>query len=160
MYSCIGLHTYLTQKCDLTFVVRRTYHNAQTRTRTHAHTHTHTVPPPTVMLTEQSQTLYANVSNQIFTCQVSLAANVDTDVQVNINWVRTLFNGDENKSADSIRLNGSLSNRMGMSMLELQDLSSKDDNVSCTAILIPLDDTFLKASDGINKTINLTVEGE
>ena len=118
------------------------------------YTHTHTVPPPTVMQTERSQTLYANVSDQTFTCQVSLAANVDTDVQVNVTWVRTFFNGDENKSADSIRLNGSLSNRVGMSMLELQDLSSKDDKVSCTAILIPLDDTFLIASDEINKTFD------
>ena len=91
---------------------------------------------------------------------MSLAANIDTDVQVNVIWVRTFFKGDENKSTDSIRLNGSLSNRMGRSMLELQNLSSKDDKVSCTATLIPLDDTFLKASDKINKTINLTVEGE
>ena len=131
------------------------------RTHTHTHTHTHTVPPPTVILAEKSQlTLYANVSDQTFTSQVSLAANVDTDVQVNITWVRTFFSGDENKNTDSIRLNGSSSNRVGMSMLELQDLSSKDDKVSCTAILIPLDDTFLISSDEINKTKNLTVEGE
>ena len=121
----------------------------------------HTVLPPTVILTEQSQlTLYANVSDQIFTCQVSLAANVDTDVQVNITWVRTFFNGDENRSKDSLRLNGTSSKQMGMSMLKLQDLSSKDDKVSCTAILIPLDDTFLIASDEIIETINLTVVGE
>ena len=88
---------------------------------------------------------------------MSLAANVDTDVQVNITWVRTFFNGDENKSTHSIRLNASLFNRMGTSMLELQDLSSKDDKLSCTAILIPLNDTFLKASDEIKKT---TVLGE
>ena len=113
-----------------------------------------------MILTVQSQTLYANVSNQTFTCQVSLAANVDTDVQVNITWIRTFFNGDENKSADSIRLNGPLSNQMGMSMLELQDLSSRDDKVSCTAILIPLDDTFLIASDAIIELKNLSVEGE
>ena len=111
-------------------------------------------------LTVQSQTLYSNVSNQTFTCQLSLDDNVDTDIQVNITWVRTFFNGDENKSTDSLRINGSLFNRVGMSMLELQDLSSKDDKVSCTAILIPLDDTFLKASDEINKTNSLTVEGE
>ena len=91
---------------------------------------------------------------------MSLAANVDTDIQVNITWVRTFFNGDENKSTDSIRLNGSLFNRMGMSMMELQDLSSKDDKVSCTAVLIPLDDTFLIASDEIIETNNLSVEGE
>ena len=91
---------------------------------------------------------------------MSLDANVDTDVRVNITWVRTFFYGDENKSTDSLRLNGSLSNRVGMSMLELQDLSSKDDKVSCTAILIPLDDTFLIASDEIIETKNLTVEGE
>ena len=114
-----------------------------------------------MILTKQfQQTLYAGASNQIFICQVSLNVNVDTDVNVEFSWVRTFFNESTNSYTHSIRLNGSLFKRMDTSVLEFSNLSSKDDKVSCTAILSPLNDTFLKASNEISKTQELSVVGE
>ena len=101
--------------------------------------------------------LYAGFSNQTFTCQVFVDVNVDTDVQLNFTWSRTFYNGETNTSTIPVRLNGS--GTVETSSFTIDDLSSKDNIISCNATVIPINQPYLVLSEEVAQSFRLTVEG-
>ena len=110
------------------------------------------------MLTRPKAILFAGFSEQVLNCTFRLKDTIDSEVRVNISWERFSYSAKESESQHVITPNGSLT---GMSAMRFTNLSSKDENISCKAKVIPLANAnFLRTSRESNFSIQLLVQGK
>ncbi len=89
------------------------------------------VPKPAVRILRfpSDSTLFANLSEVVFTCQVSIHTNIDTPVNLSLTWTREVYDNKDDTIIEVITMNSTTSTVERS--WTFTDLSSKDQRLTC-----------------------------
>ncbi len=93
------------------------------------------VPKPTIKIVRYPSTsaLFANLSEVVFTCKVSINTNIVTPVNLSLTWTREVYDNKDDTTTEVIIMN-SITSTVERSWT-LDRLSSNDQRVICNGTI-------------------------
>ncbi len=93
------------------------------------------MPKPTIKIVRSPSTsgLFANLSEVVFTCQVSINTNIDTPVNLSLTWTREVYDNQDDTTTEVIMMNSTTSTVERS--WTFTDLSSNDQRVTCNGTI-------------------------
>ncbi len=106
------------------------------------------VPKPTIKIVGYPSTsgLFANLSEVIFTCQVSINTNIDTPVNLSLSWTREVYDNKDDTITEVITMNSTTSTVERSWTLDR--LSSNDQRVTCNGTISSAS-SFVQGNSGM-----------
>ncbi len=106
------------------------------------------VPKPTIKIVGYPSTLglFANLSEVVFTCQVSINTNIDTPVNLSLTWTREVYDNQDDTITEVITMNSTTSTVERSWTLDR--LSSNDQRVICNGTIISAS-SFVQGNSGM-----------
>ncbi len=116
------------------------------------------MPKPTINIVRYPSTsaLFANLSEVVFTCKVSINTNIDTPVNLSLTWTREVYDNKDDTTTEVITMNSSTTSTVERSWT-LDRLSSNDQRVTCN-VTISSASSFVQGNRGMNES-TLSVAG-
>ncbi len=106
------------------------------------------VPKPTINIFRypSSSPLFANLSEVVFTCQVSINTNIDTPVNLSLSWTREVYDNKDDTTTEVITMNSTTST---VERSWTPDrLSSNDQRVTCNGTISSAS-SFVQGNSGM-----------
>ncbi len=106
------------------------------------------MPKPTIKIVRSPSTsaLFANLSQVVFTCKVSINTNIDTPVNLSLTWTREVYDNKDDTTTEVIMMNSTTSTVERS--WTFTDLSSNDQRVTCN-VTISSASSFVQGNRGM-----------